>query len=230
MHFCNRLLKKEPKEKGQAPAMIVFCAFEQMQTVIEYGKRYGFAKSYPLFFCKNYSAQVLKANMKIVGATEFAVVLYRDKLPKFRNVGEDGGKHMVFDWFRWERDSRKEYPKIHPTQKPVGVLKRLIEVFTDPRRRGDRPGGRERHHITRRLRAGAQRLRVRGGQEFLRGGERKDARADLGGENDNLTTGGGRAVRAARPCRLKRDLFPAVPERIFVAAEGPQWAGIPAVS
>ncbi len=76
MHFCNRLLKKEPKEKGQAPAMIVFCAFEQMQTVIEYGKRYGFAKSYPLFFCKNYSAQVLKANMKIVGATEFAVVLY----------------------------------------------------------------------------------------------------------------------------------------------------------
>lgn len=95
MHFCNRLLKKEPKEKGQAPAMIVFCAFEQMQTVIEYGKRYGFVKSYPLFFCKNYSAQVLKANMKIVGATEFAVVLYRDKLPKFRNVGEDGGKHMV---------------------------------------------------------------------------------------------------------------------------------------
>lgn len=50
------------------------------------------------------------------------------------------------------------------------------------------------------------------------------------GENDNLTTGGGRAVRAARPCRLKRDLFPAVPERISVAAEGPQWAGIPAVS
>ena len=57
MHFCNRMLRKEPKEKGQAPAMIVFCAFEQMQTVIEYGKRYGFMKSYPLFFigtsCRN---------------------------------------------------------------------------------------------------------------------------------------------------------------------------------
>lgn len=132
MHFCNRLLKKEPKEKGQAPAMIVFCSFEQMQTVIDYGKKYGFEKSYPLFFTKNYSAQVLKANMKIVGATEFAVVLYRDKLPKFRNIGPDGNKHMVFNWFPWERDSRKEYPKIHPTQKPVGVLKRLIEVFTDP--------------------------------------------------------------------------------------------------
>lgn len=125
MHFCNRLLRKEPKEKGQAPAMIVFCAFEQMQTVIDYGKKYGFEKSYPLFFTKNYSAQVLKANMKIVGATEFAVVLYRDKLPKFRNIGPDGNKHMVFNWFTWERDNRKEYPKIHPTQKPVGVLKRL---------------------------------------------------------------------------------------------------------
>ena len=122
-----------------AEYMIVFCAFEQIQTVIEYGKRYGFAKSYPLFFCKNYSAQVLKANMKIVGATEFAVVLYRDKLPKFNNgreIGEDGkpirgtGK-MVFDWQKWERDG-KDIPKIHPTQKPVGVLKRLIEVFTDP--------------------------------------------------------------------------------------------------
>lgn len=132
MHFCNRLLRKEPKEKGQAPAMIVFCAFDQMQTVIEYGKRYGFEKSYPLFFIKNYSAQVLKANMRIVGATEFAVVLYRDKLPKFRNTGEDGTRHMVFDWIEWRRDSRKEYPKIHPTQKPVAVLKKLISVFTDP--------------------------------------------------------------------------------------------------
>ncbi len=126
MHFCSRLLIKEPKEKGKAPAMIVFCAFEQMQTVIEYGKKYGFMKSYPLFFVKSYSAQVLKANMKIVGATEFAVVLYRDKLPKFNNGGS-----MVFNWFNWPRD-KGEYPKIHPTQKPVALLKRLIEIFTDP--------------------------------------------------------------------------------------------------
>lgn len=126
MHFCNRLLIKEPKERGKAPAMIVFCAFEQMQTVIDYGRRYGFKKSYPLFFCKNYSAQVLKANMKIVGAVEFAVVLYRDKLPKFNNDGK-----MTFNWFEWRRDSTKQYPKIHPTQKPVSLLKRLIEIFTD---------------------------------------------------------------------------------------------------
>lgn len=131
MHFCNRLLIKEPKEKNKAPAMIVFCAFEQMQTVIDYGKKYGFEKSYPIFFCKNYSAQVLKANMKIVGAMEFAVVLYRDKLPKFNNVDADGKKHMIFNYFDWKRDSAKEVPKIHPTQKPISVLKRLIEIFTD---------------------------------------------------------------------------------------------------
>lgn len=132
MHFCSRLLKKEPKEKGKAPAMIVFCAFEQMQTVIEYGKKYGFSNSYPIFFIKNYSAQVLKANMKIVGATEYAVVLYRDKLPKFNNGKTETEKgKMVFNWFEWKRDSTKQYPKIHPTQKPVSVLKRLIEVFTD---------------------------------------------------------------------------------------------------
>ena len=126
MHFCSKMLIKEPKERNKAPAMIVFCAFEQIPTVIEYGKKYGFMRNYPLVFCKNYSAQVLKANMKIVGATEYAVVLYRDKLPKFNNDG-----HMIFNWFEWRRDSSKEYPKIHPTQKPVSVLKKLIQIFTD---------------------------------------------------------------------------------------------------
>ena len=50
MHFCNRLLKKEPKEKGQAPAMIVFCAFEQMQTVIEYGEAVRICKKLSVIF------------------------------------------------------------------------------------------------------------------------------------------------------------------------------------
>ena len=131
MHFCSRLLIKEPKERGKAPAMIVFCSFEQIPMVIEYGKKYGFLKNYPLFFIKNYSAQVLKANMKIVGATEHAVVLYRDKLPKFNNTDESGEKHMIFNHFEWKRDNAKEYPKIHPTQKPISLLKQLIEIFTD---------------------------------------------------------------------------------------------------
>jgi site-specific DNA-methyltransferase (adenine-specific) len=125
-HFCSKLLKNEPKEKGQAPAMIVFCSFQQIPLIESYGKKHGFNKSYPLFFIKNYSAQVLKANMKIVGATENAIVLYRDKLPKFNN-----NKKMIFNWFEWQRDDVKIYPKIHPTQKPVNVLKRLIEIFTD---------------------------------------------------------------------------------------------------
>ena len=131
-HFCSKLLKPEPKEKGKAPAMIVFCSFQQMTMVIEYGKKHGFKNSYPLFFIKNYSSQVLKANMKIVGATEHAVVLYRDKLPKFNNGRSETQKgKMVFNWFEWKRDNSKVYPKIHPTQKPVNLLKQLIEIFTD---------------------------------------------------------------------------------------------------
>ncbi len=125
-HFCNRLLKKEPKERGKAPCMIVFCSFQQIQTVIEYAKKHGFKNHIPLVFVKNYSPQVLKANMRICGATEYGLILYRDKLPKFNNEGK-----MVFNWFEWKRDNAKQYPKIHPAQKPVSLLKRLIEIFTD---------------------------------------------------------------------------------------------------
>jgi len=132
MHFCSKLLIKEPKEKGRAPAMIVFCSFQQAQTVITYGEKHGFLNNYPIFFIKNYSAQVLKANMKIVGATEMAIVLYRDKLPKFNNGRTETEKgKMIFNWMEWQRDG-KTVPKVHPTQKPQAVLKRLIEIFTDP--------------------------------------------------------------------------------------------------
>ena len=64
--------------------------------------------------------------MRVVGATEYAILFYRSYLPKFRNNG-----HMVFNWFYWEADE-KNIPKIHPAQKPVALLKRLIEIFTDP--------------------------------------------------------------------------------------------------
>lgn len=124
MHFCSHMLIKEPKETGKAPCMIVFCAFEQMQMVIEYGKKYGFNHYIPLIFIKDYSSQVLKANMKVVGATEYALVLYREKLPKFNNKGK-----MIFNWFKWTRDNSVD--KIHPTQKPIPLLKQLIEIFTD---------------------------------------------------------------------------------------------------
>lgn len=143
-HFCSKMLKKDdtkPVPRGRSsnsPCMIVFCSFEQLPTLIDAGKKHGFKNYIPLIFVKNYSPQVLKANMRVVGATEYALLLYRDKLPKFRNglkVDENGKNivgtgHMVFNWFEWERDG-KDVPKIHPAQKSVKVLKRLIETFTD---------------------------------------------------------------------------------------------------
>jgi site-specific DNA-methyltransferase (adenine-specific) len=125
MHFCSQMMKKEPKEKGKAPCMIVFCSFEQQFPLIELAKRYGLMKYINLVFRKNFSAQVLKANMRIVGNCEYALLFYRDKLPKFNNHGK-----MVMNCIDWEKDMKSEF-KIHPTQKPVKLIKRLIEIFTD---------------------------------------------------------------------------------------------------
>jgi site-specific DNA-methyltransferase (adenine-specific) len=143
-HFCSKMMKKDDKKpvsrgrSSDSPCMIVFCSWEQQSTLLDAAKKHGFNKYIPLVFIKNYSPQVLKANMRVVGATEYALLLYRDRLPKFRNglkVDENGKNitgtgHMVFNWFEWERDG-KEIPKIHPAQKSVKVLKRLIETFTD---------------------------------------------------------------------------------------------------
>lgn len=125
LHFCSKMLIKEPKESGKAPCMIVFCEFEQQFELIQKARQYGLNHYINLVFRKNFSAQVLKANMRIVGNCEYAVLLYRDKLPKFNNDGR-----MVFNCFDWVKDTRT--PKVHPTQKPVQLLERLIEIFTDP--------------------------------------------------------------------------------------------------
>lgn len=124
LHFCSKMLVKEPKETGKSPCMIVFCAFEQQFELITKAKEYGLNKYINLVFRKNFSAQVLKANMRIVGNCEYGVLLYRDKLPKFNNDGR-----MVFNCLDWRKDT--ETPKVHPTQKPVELLERLIEIFTD---------------------------------------------------------------------------------------------------
>ena len=129
MHFCNKMMKKEPKSgkrgDSQSPAMIVFCAFDQQMYLIELAKRYGLNHYINLVFRKNFSAQVLKANMRIVGNAEYGLLLYRDRLPKFRNHGK-----MVFNIIDWKKDDAT-VPKIHPTQKPVKLLKKLINIFTD---------------------------------------------------------------------------------------------------
>jgi len=133
MHFCSTMLKAEKKtvkiegearQKGDAPCMIIFCAFDQQMYLIELAKRYGLNNYINLVFRKNFSAQVLKANMKVVGNCEYGLVLYRDRLPKFRNNGK-----MIFNCIDWPRDNDSE--KIHPTQKPVELLKTLINIFTD---------------------------------------------------------------------------------------------------
>jgi site-specific DNA-methyltransferase (adenine-specific) len=133
MHFCSTMLKAEPKtkkvegearQKSDAPCMIIFCAFDQQMYLIELAKRYGLNNYINLVFRKNFSAQVLKANMKVVGNCEYGLILYRDKLPKFRNKGK-----MIFNCIDWPRDGESE--KIHPTQKPVELLKTLISIFTD---------------------------------------------------------------------------------------------------
>lgn len=137
MHFCSTMLKAENKtkkvdgearRKSDAPCMIVFCAFDQQIYLIELAKKYGLNNYINLVFRKNFSAQVLKANMKVVGNCEYGLIFYRDKLPKFRNNGK-----MIFNCMDWERDdiSSPLIRKIHPTQKPVKLLEKLISIFTD---------------------------------------------------------------------------------------------------
>lgn len=125
MHFCSTMLKKEPKEPGKAPCMVVFCEFEQQFMLINLAKEYGLNRYINLVFRKNYSAQVLKANMRVVGNCEYGIIFYRDKLPKFNNNGK-----MIFNCMDLPRDTTTE--KIHPTQKSIHILERLIEIFTDP--------------------------------------------------------------------------------------------------
>lgn len=135
MHFCSTMLKKEDKRerteadgnkrlKSDAPCMLVFCEFEQQFALIELAKKYGLNRYINLVFRKNFSAQVLKANMKIVGNCEYGLLFYRDRLPKFNNKGK-----MIFNCIDWEKDGDSE--RLHPTQKPVALLKKIIEIFTD---------------------------------------------------------------------------------------------------
>ena len=131
MHFCSTMLRAEKKtvkiegekrQKSDAPCMVLFCAFDQQMYFIELAKRYGLNNYINLVFRKNFSAQVLKANMKIVGNCEYGLVFYRDRLPKFNNKGK-----MIFNCMDWPRDNESE--KIHPTQKPVKHLKRLLKYL-----------------------------------------------------------------------------------------------------
>lgn len=124
LHFCSKMLVKEPKETGKSPCMIVLCEFEQQFELIQKAKQHGLNNYRNLVFRKNYSAEVSKANMRIVGNCEYGILLYQDKLPKFNNEGR-----MIFNCIDYPRDNKT--PKIHPTQKSVPLLEFLIRTFTD---------------------------------------------------------------------------------------------------
>ena len=96
-HFCSKMLKKEPKEKGKAPCMIVFCSFQQIPTMLKAAEKHGFGNNIHLTFCKNYSAQVLKANMRVVGVQR-NTLLYciRDCRKQIRQYGLEPSTDLSF--------------------------------------------------------------------------------------------------------------------------------------
>lgn len=133
MHFASQMLKKEPKRdkeqkgkrKQEAPCMLVFCAFEQMHFLIQKAKEYGFNHYINLTLVKKSSPGVLKANMRFVENCEYALIFYRNTLPKFNNDGK-----MLMSGMPFTRDE-KDIKKIHPTQKPIKLLEFFIRTLTD---------------------------------------------------------------------------------------------------
>ena len=128
----SRMLKKEEAGKP-VPSALVFCAFQQAHEIIELAKAEGLKKAQVLYFVKPTSAAVLKANQKACSAMEIGLLLYRDRLPYFNNIDpEDGARHMILDHFDFIRDKKSEYPKIHPTQKPVALYAWIYAHFAKP--------------------------------------------------------------------------------------------------
>lgn len=68
--------------------------------------------------------------------------IYRDSMQNYKKYGIPKAQLVIadvpynlgnnIDWLPWEKDPVGKYPKIHPTQKPVCLLKKLIGIFTDP--------------------------------------------------------------------------------------------------
>jgi DNA modification methylase len=81
------------------------------------------AHSYTVDFVYYENGRMIAEDVKGVKTADY--ILRRDKLPKFRNNGR-----MVFNCLPMANDN--ETPKIHPTQKPIGTIKHLIETLTDP--------------------------------------------------------------------------------------------------
>ena len=112
-------IQKNLKDDGKA---VIFCSHLQQFDIISLLKKYKFNNYTPLVFIKNNSAEVLKANMRIVGACEYGLVIYKTVLGKFNNNGK-----MIKNYFEFKLETKKQ----HPTQKPVKLIEQFIELYTD---------------------------------------------------------------------------------------------------
>lgn len=116
MNYINENLKEDSKA-------LIFCSYEQQFEIINIIKNYkDFIKYTPLVFVKNNSAEVLKSNMRIVGACEYGLILYKNKLGYFNNKGK-----MIKNWFNMRRLNKKK----HPNEKPLETLEFFINLFTE---------------------------------------------------------------------------------------------------
>lgn len=107
------------KENGKA---LLFCSIEELGLIIEKYKKYKFKKYTPLIFIKNNSAEILKVNMRVLGACEYGIILYKNKLGTFNNKGK-----QIKNWF----NLRILNKKVHPNEKPIELLENLINLFTN---------------------------------------------------------------------------------------------------
>lgn len=114
LQFCKDHLLEDS-------SVVVFCSHLQQFEIISKMKKYGFKKYIPLVFTKNNSAEVLKSNMRIVGACEYGLQLCNGRLPRFYNNGK-----MIKNYFNMRVLNNKR----HPNEKDSQVLKQFIELFT----------------------------------------------------------------------------------------------------
>ncbi len=114
MLWCANHLKENGK-------LITFCSIEQVAEIIRFYKK-CFKKYTPLVFIKKSSSEVLKVNMRIVGACEYGIVLYKNKLGKFNNDGK-----MIKNWFCFDRVNNKQ----HPNQKPLQLCKDILKLYVE---------------------------------------------------------------------------------------------------
>lgn len=61
--------------------------------------------------------------MRVLGACEYGIILYKNKLGTFNNEGK-----QIKNWF----NLRILNKKVHPNEKPVELLESLVKLFTIP--------------------------------------------------------------------------------------------------